>query len=287
MCECVCVCVCMCMCMCVYVYVYVYVCVCDSIHVIGEFRDSANSPGSAGHILSSTVTGTNWITGGGGDVVGPASSVDNEIPLFNSTTGVLLKNSTGLFFDPTARRLSLINGAGDTSILFDRTGIRQWLVGIDDSDVDKFKITSGTTAAAFGTTDRIVINPVNGSLVVGTTITDSNAVPPAVDMVGSWIRIGDAGNPLTFPNGLGIKFHDGGVAHSSIKYDSTNKKFLFGDSSANGDSLNIPGVPAATMDLGNLRFGINNQTPLSALDVQGSVSVKEGFQTLVLYPLTR
>lgn len=36
----------------------------------------------------------NLVVSGTGDVIGPASSVDNTIPLFNSTTGKLLKSST-------------------------------------------------------------------------------------------------------------------------------------------------------------------------------------------------
>lgn len=53
-------------------------------------------PAVNGYVLSSTTAGVmSWVASGGGsgDVVGPASSVDYEIPVFNSTTGKLLKNS--------------------------------------------------------------------------------------------------------------------------------------------------------------------------------------------------
>ena len=40
-----------------------------------------------------------WSTIGGGDVVGPASSVDLSIPVFDGTTGKLLKDATGVTID--------------------------------------------------------------------------------------------------------------------------------------------------------------------------------------------
>jgi hypothetical protein len=54
-------------------------------------------PGSAGQLLQSGGTGANpsWTTASGtGDVVGPASSTDYAVALFNGETGKLLRNST-------------------------------------------------------------------------------------------------------------------------------------------------------------------------------------------------
>lgn len=51
--------------------------------------------GNAGKFLSTDGTDALWSTpAGSGDVVGPASSVDSEIALFNSTTGKLIKRAT-------------------------------------------------------------------------------------------------------------------------------------------------------------------------------------------------
>ena len=55
--------------------------------------------GNAGKFLSTDGTDALWSTpAGSGDVVGPASSVDSELVLFNSTTGKLIKRAslTGL-----------------------------------------------------------------------------------------------------------------------------------------------------------------------------------------------
>lgn len=50
--------------------------------------------------------------GGTGDVVGPASSTDSELPLFSSTTGKLLKNSSTVV---TAAGLALLDDASNTA----------------------------------------------------------------------------------------------------------------------------------------------------------------------------
>ena len=51
--------------------------------------------GNAGKFLSTDGTDALWSTpAGSGDVVGPSSSVDSEIALFNSTTGKLIKRAT-------------------------------------------------------------------------------------------------------------------------------------------------------------------------------------------------
>lgn len=55
-----------------------------------------------------TTINSSLIGGGGGDVQGPASSTNSELPLFNSTTGKLLKNSGCV---PSANGLSLISAA--------------------------------------------------------------------------------------------------------------------------------------------------------------------------------
>jgi hypothetical protein len=51
--------------------------------------------GNAGKFLTTDGTDASWGTpSGSGDVVGPSSSVDSEIALFNSTTGKLIKRAT-------------------------------------------------------------------------------------------------------------------------------------------------------------------------------------------------
>jgi len=63
-----------------------------------------SADGTSGQVLSTNGTGTlSWTTAGGGggtgDVVGPASSTDNAIARFDSTTGKLIQNSVVIVDD--------------------------------------------------------------------------------------------------------------------------------------------------------------------------------------------
>jgi hypothetical protein len=56
--------------------------------------------GSAGQVLTSAGAGVPiWTTNAGGDVTGPASSTDNAVARFDSTTGKLIQNSTVIIDD--------------------------------------------------------------------------------------------------------------------------------------------------------------------------------------------
>jgi hypothetical protein len=70
-----------------------------------------SADGSNGQILSTNGSGTlSWATASGtGDVVGPASSTDEALARFDSTTGKLLQNSNATLTDAGA--LTLTNGA--------------------------------------------------------------------------------------------------------------------------------------------------------------------------------
>jgi len=73
----------------------------QSITVTGQVTIQGGSPG-AGKVLTSNAAGlASWQTptGSGGDVVGPASSTDNNFAFFSGTTGKLLKNRTSPLSD--------------------------------------------------------------------------------------------------------------------------------------------------------------------------------------------
>jgi hypothetical protein len=58
--------------------------------------------GNSGKYLTTNGTATSWATvSGSGDVVGPASATNNNIALFDGTTGKLIKQSSALTFDGT------------------------------------------------------------------------------------------------------------------------------------------------------------------------------------------
>jgi hypothetical protein len=55
--------------------------------------------GNNGKVLATDGTNASWTTNGSGDVVGPASSTDNAIARFDTTTGKLIQNSVTLIDD--------------------------------------------------------------------------------------------------------------------------------------------------------------------------------------------
>jgi hypothetical protein len=75
--------------------------------------------GNAGKYLTTNGTATSWATvSGSGDVVGPASATNNNIALFDGTTGKLIKQSSALTFDGT--NLGIANGsvtAGNSGVV--------------------------------------------------------------------------------------------------------------------------------------------------------------------------
>jgi hypothetical protein len=65
-----------------------------------------SADGTSNQVLSTNGSGTlSWATAGGGgsgDVVGPSSATDNALARFDTTTGKLLQNSTGILTDAGA-----------------------------------------------------------------------------------------------------------------------------------------------------------------------------------------
>jgi len=96
----------------------------QTLHVNGNARvtgavyDSSNSAGTSGQVLSSTGTGTQWTTGGGGGVTG--SGTPTYLPIWSSTTALsdsaIYHNisgeptvNSGVDFNINGARLSLTN----------------------------------------------------------------------------------------------------------------------------------------------------------------------------------
>jgi hypothetical protein len=127
------------------------------------------------------------------------------------------------------------------------------------------KVGIGTTG--IGANVRL---EVNGNVAVQGTNFDSAVVAPTANFNGAFLTIGDAISPQTFTNGLGIKFHDAGVAHASIKYVSSANRMDF-CSSGNTASLTCdPSAETLSLDLANKRVGIGTTNPGALLSVGSS-----------------
>ncbi len=107
--------------------------------------------------------------------------------------------------------------------------------------------------------------------VTGTNF-DSSVSTSALDVNGALVRIGDMGGNQTFTNGSGIKFFDNNVAHASIKYLSSAKRFDFCASST-GAALTCDGTPALSVKTGTGNVGIGTVNPSAKLHVAGDAQV--------------
>ena len=67
----------------------------------------------------------------------------------------------------------------------------------------------------------------------------SYAATPPLSVGGCVLVIGDVRSAQTFTNGLGLKFHDTGVAHCSLHFKSSAADLEFGDSSASSSSIAV------------------------------------------------
>jgi hypothetical protein len=189
-----------------------------------QFREEGVALGAAGTVdeidcVGSSLTcsrSTNKITitvAGGGDVTGPAASVDSEIALFNSTTGKIIKRATqtGIASLASGVLSGVTTSAGISSALSDETG-------------------SG--ALVFGTSPTLV-TPALGtpSALVGTNITGT----------ASALNIG--GNAAT-ATALAANPTDCGASQFAISIDASGNLTC----AAAGGSSGVTAVAASSID---------------------------------------
>ena len=119
--------------------------------------------GSAGQVLTSAGAGVPiWTTNAGGDVTGPASSTDNAVARFDSTTGKLIQNST-VIIDDTGATTGVTTLAASTSVTTP-------IVQASNSGGLSLKNSAGTTQLSMGAGGGD-----NLSLNVSTNINGANA----------------------------------------------------------------------------------------------------------------
>jgi hypothetical protein len=167
--------------------------------------------GNNGKFLSTNGTTTTWsVPAGAGDVVGPASSTDNAIARFDSTTGKLLQNSVVTIGDTGA--------ATGFTTLAASTSVTTPTVQATNSSGLALKNSAGTTQISMGSgggdnvtvSAPIAITPVNGLVNIAPTGTGSVTINPATAgtinnmsigattaSTGAFTSLTDSGN-LTF-----------------------------------------------------------------------------------------
>jgi hypothetical protein len=182
----------------------------------------------------------------GGDVVGPASSTDNAIARFDTTTGKLLQNSVVLVGDTgvvtgvteltastkvVSPHFDAQNSAGGQLRNASGTPQLQWgggggnNVSVDvavnlnpaNSQVDLSPTGTGTVRinpATAGTMNNMVIGGVTPLAITGTTIT-------ATSFVGSGASLTNVVNSLTASTGISVSGSTGAVTVTNTAPDQT------------------------------------------------------------------
>jgi hypothetical protein len=124
-------------------------------------------PNTGIYIISGVYNGVNWIvsfknssvvSGGSGDVVGPASATDNAVARFDSTTGKLIQDGTATLSDSgnlqlgtasisgTSRTISVSSSSTNSSLLLQSQGISSF-IQLTTGASGAFVRTSGATQA--------------------------------------------------------------------------------------------------------------------------------------------
>lgn len=198
-------------------------------------------------------------------VVGPASATDNALVRFDATTGKLVQNSNATLDDTGllslvgnmqsnyassggAVQLNAINtsntadsyaimytevagsSAADAMYQFSVNGITDWVMGLDNSDADKFKIA---TNSILGTNDRLTITTAG---LVGINTTSPSQT---LDVLGT-VKVKDADTAVKAyqfrTDGSDLDFEGGGKNFFLSMWDdaafTTDQKFYLGFNTA-------------------------------------------------------
>jgi hypothetical protein len=163
--------------------------------------------------------GGSWVdiggAGGGGDVTGPASSTDNAVARFDSTTGKIIQNSAVTIDDQGHMMVSgslNVDGTLTVGTLSTDVPNSRFRIGVQDTDKKGLvvQMPAGTTETAFeiqnesGVPNAKFNTTGNGALVLNYSGTMASATYPGYVLSvqnigdggeGSWIEILNQGGP--------------------------------------------------------------------------------------------
>jgi hypothetical protein len=214
-----------------------------------------------------------WSTpSGAGDVVGPASSTDNAITRFDSTTGKLLQNSTATLSDtgditatslngilgsgtPAAATVTTLTASGVTTVQAG-TALLPSIVPTGDTNTGVWFPAADTVAASTAGTERMRIDS-SGNVGIGTTAPSS-----ILEISGA----GDDTNVIVMSQGGNYKnsiqnSHSGSASNARMSF------FVHDSSTTQANVMSL---------LGSGNVGIGTTSPARNLTVNGSIQFTSG-----------
>lgn len=201
------------------------------------------------------------------NVAAPVTAPATSLLVYNTaTSGVSPNNVTpGYYFWTGTAWSRLLNSASSDWTLLGNAGTVAATNFIGTTDAVDFVTRTNNLERM-----RVLAS---GGIQVTSPNFNANAINPAIDVQGAWIRLGDALGNQTFTNGMGIKFHDSGVNHASMQYISSSNFINFGTSGGNGNALalDLAATPALAIDLSNRRIGIGTNAPAEAIHAIGNI----------------
>lgn len=217
-----------------------------------------------------TTINSTLVGGGGGDVTGASSSTNNELPLFNSTTGKLLKNSSCV---PSANGLSLISAANYAAM--------STLLGLGTASTHA---TSFFLQAASNLSDVASASTARTNLGLGALAVLSNA--STVLAAGSGITLTTIGNVTTINSTGG-----GGGGGSPLAYRSSSLGTNLGsgifavNKPAGLSAGDICIVFAPSCPTGTTLITYSGVTPINTWNSSSQTFVTGGYNSTVFWRL--
>lgn len=256
--------------------------VAGSARITGAVYDSNNDPGTSGQVLSSTVTGTDWITVAGG--------TGTDLAWIDAGSQVALTSSSG-------NDVNIVEGSG---ITLSASGVNMTITAVDNSATNEIQslgwLGSGTIELTISGASGIYIAPGTGISLsqVGSTMTITNTGDVSISNEGS-LSVGagsgttslinsntSGSSSVTLSAGTGITLSEVG---NTITIASTNTGTVTSVGVVVPTGLGV--TPASITTSGTFTFSLNND--LQALEnftTQTGIAVRTAASTWAMRTIT-